>query len=355
MTHKERALAPFLRKSMDRFPLWYKGAPETTDNIRCTLGAVTDDDALYSILDLDYKTINPSYNGPKQEYYADGTWLNEWGVRRGGYHYGIPLSAPLSSAETPTDVKAYPSPDPTWYDVKITEEQKVWTNNYCVIGGYWGPLFSDATELLGMENFFIQMYTNEKLVYAVLDKCYEFYYELDRLTFEANPGIIDMYFICNDFGTQQNLFVSPDMWRKFFKPYIKSLIEQAKKYGCVTTLHSCGAISGIINDLIDCGIDAINPIQVNAVGMEPEKLINEFKDDCVFFGGIDENDILLHRSENEVRDETRRIIDILGKYGRYIVAASHDYLLPEVPVRNIIAMYDEAKKYGLGHSAMTQI
>jgi uroporphyrinogen decarboxylase len=95
-------------------------------------------------------------------------------------------------------------------------------------------------------------------------------------------------------------------------------------------------------------VDAINPIQVNAVNMDPTELVKEFKDNCVFFGGIDENEILLHRTEQEVRDETRRIIDTLGKYGRYIVAASHDFLLPEVPARNIITMYDEAKKYGLG-------
>ena len=76
--------------------------------------------------------------------------------------------------------------------------------------------------------------------------------------------------------------------------------------------------------------------------------MNEFGSDIVFFGGIDENEILINQTEQQVRDETRRIIDLLGSKGRYIVAASHDYLLPEVPARNIVAMYDEAKKYGTG-------
>jgi uroporphyrinogen decarboxylase len=140
------------------------------------------------------------------------------------------------------------------------------------------------------------------------------------------------------------------MWRKFFKPYLARLMAQAKKHGCVTALHSCGAIHDIIGDLIEIGVDAINPIQVNAANMDPAELVREFKDNCVFFGGIDENEILLRRTEQEVRDETRRIIDTLGEYGRYIVAASHDFLLPEVPAANIIAMYDEAKKYGLGNN-----
>ncbi|GHU59626.1 hypothetical protein FACS189444_5260 [Spirochaetia bacterium] len=79
-----------------------------------------------------------------------------------------------------------------------------------------------------------------------------------------------------------------------------------------------------------------------------KKLADEFKDDCVFFGSIDENEPLIHGTEEAVREGTRRTIDALGKYGRYIVAASHDWLLPEVPAKNIIAMYDEAKSYKKG-------
>ncbi|GHT97851.1 hypothetical protein FACS1894142_3290 [Spirochaetia bacterium] len=82
--------------------------------------------------------------------------------------------------------------------------------------------------------------------------------------------------------------------------------------------------------------------------MDPKELADEFKDDCVFFGGIDENELLIHGTEEAVREGTRRTIDTLGKYGRYIVAASHDWLLPEVPAKNIIAMYDEAKSYKKG-------
>jgi uroporphyrinogen decarboxylase len=192
------------------------------------------------------------------------------------------------------------------------------------------------------------MATDEGLAQALIEKCFNVYYEIDRRVFEANPGLIDMYFIGNDFGSQRDLLMSPEMWRRFFKPYIKKLIEQAKKNGCVTAIHSCGDISLIIRDLIEIGVEAVNPIQVNARHMDPVKLAREFKDDCVFFGGIDENELLLHGEPDAVRRETRRIIDTLGARNRYIVAASHDYLLPEVPAANIIAMFDEAKKYGTG-------
>jgi uroporphyrinogen decarboxylase len=199
-----------------------------------------------------------------------------------------------------------------------------------------------------MEEFFVKLYTHPGVAEAIINKCFEFYYELDRLTFEANPGKIDMYFIGNDFGSQRALLMSPDMWRKSYKPYIAKLIAQAKSQGCVTAVHSCGDIHDIIGDFIEIGVDAINPIQIGADNMKPEDLIAEYGADCVFFGGIDENVVLQYGTEEEVRAETRRIIDTFGKYGRYITAASHDYLLPEIPAKSIVAMFDEAKRYGTG-------
>ncbi|MDR1574689.1 MAG: hypothetical protein LBS37_01675 [Treponema sp.] len=345
MTHKERGLAPFLRKGMDRFPMWYGAARETTENVRKAAGAATDNEALYGLIDLDFKSVQARYNGPPLERFEDGTWMNEWGVKRGGVYYGMALSHPLAGAETVAEVKAYKGADPSWYDVSIPPAMQADVKDYCTIGGYWSPVFHDSEELMGLEEFFVNMYSNEKVVEAIIEKCFAFYYELNRRAFEASPGAIDVFWTSNDFGSQRSLLISPEMWRKFFKPPLAKLMEQAKKYGCVTVIHSCGDIHEIIGDLIDIGVDAINPIQVGAENMDPVKLVEQFKDHCVFFGGIDENHILKFGTQKQVRDETRRIIDTLGKYGRYIVAASHDVLLPEVPAENILAMYDEAKKY----------
>ncbi len=348
MNNKQRGLAPFLNKTMDRFPMWYGASPEFTEKLVKFLNAKSEDDALYNILDMDYKTIRPKYIGRELKKYEDGSIDTDWGIRRGGLHFGQALNHPLAECETLEDVKKYSFPSPDDYDVNFTQEQIDWAKNHCLIAGTWSPFFHDSTELVGMEKFFLDMYLNPEVVDYIIAKCFEFYHEVDRRTFEANKGLIDMYFIGNDFGSQRALLTSPDMWRKFYKPYMKKQIQQAKANGCVTAIHSCGTIYEIIPDLIEIGVDAINPIQVNADNMKPEDLIKQFGADCVFFGGIDENDILLNHTEQEVRDETRRIIDILGSKGRYIVAASHDYLLPELPPENIAAMYDEAKKYGTG-------
>jgi uroporphyrinogen decarboxylase len=210
MTHKERALAPFLRKGMDRFPMWYGGDVETTKNIVAALGAAEEDQALYSILDLDYKTIRPEYSGPppgKNEY---GENLTEWHIARGGYHYGQALHFPLRGVETVAEVEAWKGcPDPADYTVKFTEAQLAWAQDYCLIGGVWAPFFHDAVDLVSMEDLFILMGTNEAVAQALIEKCFNVYYEIDRRVFEANPGCIDMYFIGNDFGSQRDLLMSP--------------------------------------------------------------------------------------------------------------------------------------------------
>ncbi|MDR1797550.1 MAG: hypothetical protein LBR44_08965 [Clostridiales Family XIII bacterium] len=321
------------------------------DGLKALLKAKSGDEALYDILGIDYKTIRPKYNGKPLERYEDGTWMTEWGIKRGGLHWGQPLTHPLHDAETIADVEAYKGfPDPDDFITKYTEEEIQWAKGYCLIGGTWAPFFHDSTELVDMEEFFVKLYTNPSVCEAVIAKCFEFYHEVDRRTFQDNKGLIDMYFIGNDFGSQRALLLSPEMWRKFYKPYVAKLIAQAKANGCVTAIHSCGDIHEVIGDFIEIGVDAINPIQASAANMDPTALVKEFRDECVFFGGIDEVKFLQFGTEAASREETRRIIDVLGQYGRYIVAASHDYLLPEIPAANIAAMFEEAKAYGTGRS-----
>ena len=111
------------------------------------------------------------------------------------------------------------------------------------------------------------------------------------------------------------------MWRKFFKPKIAQLAELGHRYGLKVAMHSCGDIHQIIPDLIEIGIEILNPIQVSAAHMDPAVLKREYGKDLVFFGAIDYNHILNYGSEQTVRSEVRRIIDILGYDGKYIVCA----------------------------------
>jgi uroporphyrinogen decarboxylase len=303
----------------------------------------------YDIIGIDYKTISPKYVGRPLKTYEDGRRETEWGIIRGGYYGGQALNHPLCEAETSKDIDKYDFPNPDDWDVIINEKDSANAMDYAIIGGAWAPFFNDAADLMGMEQLFVNMIINPVVAEALIDKCFQIYYEISRRCFEKNKGVIDILFFGNDFGSQKALLISPEMWRKFFKKKIAEMFDLAHKSGALAFFHSCGAIKEIIPDLIDVGVDCLNPIQVSAGNMDPVELKREYGKHLVFFGGIDENEILCHASKQRVREETKRIIDILGSDGRYIVSASHDYLLPEVPAENIFAMYDEAKKYSMGN------
>lgn len=344
MTSKERAAAVCKNKPYDRLPMWYGGAEETTRNLEKFLGAATEREAMDK-LGIDYATVRPRYIGPPLRTHEDGSVDSVWGVRRHGFQYGQAANHPLAHAETIADIENYPWPRPEWWDARFTDEDQKLCKDYFVIGGAWSPYFHEVIELLGMEKCFMDMYDNPALVEALVEKVFAVYYDQTEKALALNPGCIDMIFFGNDFGSQRALLCSREMWRRFFMPPIKRLVELAHRHSLPCALHSCGDIHEIIPDLIDIGVDILNPIQVFAEHMDPVVLKKQFGKDIIFFGGIDENIILSTGTEQRVRDETRRIIDILGSDGKYIVAPSHDLLLPEIPTRNIWAMYDEARKY----------
>jgi uroporphyrinogen decarboxylase len=130
------------------------------------------------------------------------------------------------------------------------------------------------------------------------------------------------------------------------KPNVKRFVDLGKQVGLKVMLHSCGGVREILPDLIEIGMDALNPVQVDAAGMEPAALKRDFGDRICFHGAIDHQHILPNGTVDEVRAEVRRIIDIMEPGGGYCLAASHDLLLAEFPLENIVAMYDEGFEYG---------
>lgn len=147
-------------------------------------------------------------------------------------------------------------------------------------------------------------------------------------------------FFGNDLGSQLSLLVSNEFFDRFIAPFMKKLIEQMKSYSLKVTMHSCGAVFDIIPRLIDLGIDALHPLQAKAANMQPEKLAREFKNDLVFIGGVDTQELLPFGTPQEVKDEVHRLKDIFGS--RYIVSPSHEALLENVSIENVVAMSEAA-------------
>ena len=135
--------------------------------------------------------------------------------------------------------------------------------------------------------------------------------------------------------------MAPETWRRFLKPRMAAFIRMCREYGVAIRYHSCGGIRPIIPDLIEIGVDVLNPVQALAAGMDPAGLKRDFGDRLTFNGGIDTQGLLPNASEEEVRESTRKLIDIVGCDGGLILAPSHVFQ-DDVPIENIIAVYETA-------------
>jgi uroporphyrinogen-III decarboxylase len=153
-----------------------------------------------------------------------------------------------------------------------------------------------------------------------------------------------------DFGTQRGLFISPEVYRKLFKPFHRQLNDFVHKHTkWKTFIHSCGAIVELIPDLIEAGFDAFNPVQTSAEGMDPVKLKKEFGKQITFWGGgVDTQKTLPFGTADEVYRQVRERIDILGEGGGFVFASIHN-VQANTPTENLLAMFRavaDARKVG---------
>ena len=150
-------------------------------------------------------------------------------------------------------------------------------------------------------------------------------------------------------ASQRSLVMSPRSWRQLIKPHLARVFDVGKAHGLWVAYHCCGTLRPIIGDLVEMGMDVLNPVQCNCPGMDPLELKREFGSKLSFMGGVDTQDLLPHGSADDVRRATRRLIDgLTGDGGGFILAASHT-IPPETPLENIFAMYAEA---GLSREAI---
>jgi uroporphyrinogen decarboxylase len=147
------------------------------------------------------------------------------------------------------------------------------------------------------------------------------------------------------YSSETNVGASP-MWEEFVKPHVARFIDLGKQVGLKTMFHSCGAVRDLIPHWIELGLDALNPIQRRARGMELAGLKRDFGARLTFHGGVDHQQVLPFGSVEDVRREVHEVIDALAPGSGFCLAASHDLLLDEFPPENILTMYDEAYNYG---------
>jgi uroporphyrinogen decarboxylase len=258
----------------------------------------------------------------------------------------MPREHPLVGAPLKA-IHDYSWPDPAWMDVSsIRAEIKSWQGEYAILGGDWSPFWHDAIDLVDMGNLFYMMYDEPETVDALHEHIVDYYFGVSQRIFDAAADLIDVFFIGNDFGGKTGPLMSEAMFRRFFIPHLKRLVDLGHDYGLKVMMHCCGGYAPLIPSLIEIGLDGLQALQPSAKGMDPAELKADFGDKILFNGCIDTQFVLIEGTPDLVKTKTLEVLDIMMPGGGYIASPSHDFLLPETPIENIITMYETVRQHG---------
>jgi uroporphyrinogen decarboxylase len=337
-------MSAFEHAEPDRVPCWCGASIEFWEKAKRELNL--DDEGLRLRFGDDFRRVFAGYDGPEFPLSEDATSRTVFGIERQGMGYGQPMSHPLANA-TINQVHDYPWPDPKWMNiVKIKAEAQAYKGQYAILGGDWSPFWHDAIDLLGMENLYMKMYDQPELVDSVMKHLVDYYSTVSQRIFDVAADVIDIFFIGNDFGSQNGALLSPPLFERFIVPHLERLIDIGHSYNLKVQLHCCGGFASLIPMLIEADLDGLHAIQPSCYGMDLKKLKAEFGDKILFNGAIDSHHVLIEGTPETVATQTRKVLDIMAPGGGYVAGASHDTILEETPVENVLAMFDTIKEFG---------
>jgi uroporphyrinogen decarboxylase len=252
-------------------------------------------------------------------------------------------SWPYAAFTTMADVERYRWPSPDWYDYSELPAQCERWKDYAVVCGWVGnvDMINGTAFGRGFEQTIEDIATGDAIGLAVMEKRFEFAWEVTRRTLEACGGRVDIVWMGDDYGTQRGLLMAPEKWRKLFKPNLKAMIDLAHKYGARLMLHSCGSTRAIWPDFVDIGLDIYDTVQPEAKGMIPHELAREFGKHICLHGTISTQRTLPFGSAEDVAAEVRSRVEMFGRNGGLIIAPSHN-IQPDTRLDNILALYRAA-------------
>ncbi len=280
-------------------------------------------------------------------------YIDEWRVDRAcppdGYYYDV-VSSPLAGA-TLADIERFPWPDPSDPGRLAGLEERARAlyegSDKCIILSTGTSLFAQIAFMMGWEEFLFNTAANPELIRAFVDRLLSFNENLVRATLARVGPYVQIFNMYDDLTHQRNMFVSKKTLNEIFLPAYKKLFDVVKSAADVKVLfHMCGASRLLFDELIEAGVDAFNPIQVAAEGMDDTAELKRLYGDRMTFwgGGCDTQDVLPHGTPDDVRHEVRRRIGDLAPGGGFVFTAVHN-IQCEVPPENIVAMYDELSRW----------
>lgn len=349
MTSRERILIALNRRKPDRVPLEIKMTPGAFEMFKEKTGS-TD---FRSYFNMDFREVE--FNEPRAindffGYFPDfpsGATITEWGIAQvsgsmPNYHKKI---SPLSKITSIKEIEEYPFPDfkANYRHQHLEKEVEGYhESGLAAVAFMEMTIFERAWRIRGMENFMIDMVLNQGIAGVLLDKITEISLFMVRRFAESDVDIIKLG---DDIGTQEAMIMHPDMWRKWLKPRLAKVIRVAKKIKPKVLIyyHTDGFIEPVISDLIEIGVDILNPVQPEC--MDPVKLKKKYGDRLSFWGTIGTQTTMPFGTPDGVRKTTKYMIEAVGRDGGLLIAPTH-VLEPDVPWENILAFVDAVHGYG---------
>ncbi len=376
MNSRERLLRALNHREPDRVPIDLGGTPTSTisasalERLKDHLGirsetrlmspifltAYPDEEIIKRFgVDVRMVTANPPA-GFKMKITPEGKLVDEWGVvyqqqEEAQTHFVVETEAPLYRATLKEEIERYPWPDPSDPSrVRGLKEvaKRHQDEGFAVVVNTPLLPMTYTQWMRGLEQFMMDTVLNQSLLEYMMDKILEILLEMTLHLLKEVEPYIDVVVMGDDLSHQGGLTYSADMYRKLFKPRHKAIIRFLKEHAGEAKIlyHCCGAAEPLLGDLIEIGVEAYNPVQVSAKGMEDtKKLKSLYGRDLTFWGGIDTQRVLPFGTPEEVRAEVRRRTEDLAPGGAFVLAAVHN-LRPEVKPENICALFAAALEYG---------
>ena len=364
-----------IHENVGFIPLMYRGDPSL--NLKLieyfNLGNIENDwEELISLLGADnfsdgetlngFKNFVPVYKGPEPDTLYELNHFFIWGIKPLEMKIGnskevvFHLNPPLHDYMYSEELKNYSFPSLDLFDFEnyrivseavykeITEfkiihcKDIVPSDKYFLNAFLINSLFMTSIFMRGIDKLMMDLVANKGFAEALISSIGEFMVEFNKKNLSVIGPSMDVYGIWDDFATQESLMISPDLWRKYYKPWHAKIISEAKKYDLFVCFHICGNCSDIISDLIEMGVDILDPVQVSAKNMQIESLKKRFGKNICFHGGLDAQRLLPFSTPKIIQEEVKRVKKIFNKTSGLILGPSH-YISPDTSIENVIAIY----------------
>lgn len=371
MSSRERVLTALSHEEPDRVPLDLGGHVTNIqtapfNELKAHLGKnwetrnwirdhVESPEELLEMLEIDtrYLRVKPA-SSFKRKIEADNSFVDEWGVRwkkpKDTFYWNA-IEPPLKEASI-DDLESYPWPDPS--DPTRTEGLREKAkrlraqNKYAIIADLpiLGPFECSWAFFRGPDQFFMDLIMDKPFASALLNKLADLHIQLYKNFLDAVGDYVDIVMVADDLGAENSPLISLETYRELIRPCHQRIWRFIKQNTDARLfLHSCGSVAQFIPDLIEDGVDILNPVQVTAKGMDTSILKRDFGDKLTFWGSIDTKHVMPSGSTQVVENEVKKRIHDLAPGGGFVLAAVHN-LQPGVPPQNICAMYEAGRKYG---------